>query len=233
MTDQRLSRQFDPSNYLTKVGSADYLEVKWRLAWLRAEHPDAIIETEQVKVIPPGYDPEGTRVGWALFKARVTIPGGGSSTGWGSEDIHGFGEFIEKAETKALGRALAALGFGTQFSGRDWEHGGIVDSPVKNDPPPPARSPQETAATTPQGQQPPQPPRQQGSQQGSSAPNLSNPDRSASPRQRQFVLDLIKGQGENPKEFEEVVATFTAGKASEWIGKLQAGELPWLNGPKV
>ena len=96
---------FDASKYLTKLSGKDYLEVKWRLLWLRTEHPDAVIETELVK----------HGAGLALFRARVTIPGGGIATGWGIETADDFGDFIEKAETKALGRALAALGYGTQF----------------------------------------------------------------------------------------------------------------------
>ena len=101
MTDN----DFDASKYLTKLSGKDYLEVKWRLLWLRTLHPDAVIETELVK----------HGAGLALFRARVTVPGAGSATGWGSETAEDFGDFIEKAETKALGRALAALGYGTQF----------------------------------------------------------------------------------------------------------------------
>ncbi len=96
---------FDASKYLTNLRGKEYLEVKWRLLWLRTQHPDATIETELVK-----HD-----AGLALFRARVSVPDGGSATGWGSETVDDFGDFIEKAETKALGRALAALGFGTQF----------------------------------------------------------------------------------------------------------------------
>ena len=101
MTDTK----FDASKYLTKLSGKDYLEVKWRLLWLRTLHPDAVVETELVK----------HGAGLALFKAKVTIPGGGTATGWGSETADDFGDFIEKAETKALGRSLAALGYGTQF----------------------------------------------------------------------------------------------------------------------
>lgn len=115
---------FDPSRYLTQISGRDYLEVKWRLLWLRTQHPDAVIETEMIR-------DDGAS---ALFKARVSIPGGGASTGWGSESVDDFGDFTEKAETKALGRALAALGFGTQFC-QDFDFGGaergrVVDSPV-------------------------------------------------------------------------------------------------------
>lgn len=99
------TKTFDASKYLTDLNGKDYLEVKWRLLWLRTEHPDAVIETELVK----------HESGLALFRARVAVPGGGEATGWGSETAEDFGDFIEKAETKALGRALAALGYGTQF----------------------------------------------------------------------------------------------------------------------
>jgi len=116
-------RLFEPGRYLTKVGGADYLEVKWRLVWLREVHPDAVIETELVSHV--GQD--------AIFRARVTVPGGGSATGFGSEAYDDFRDYIEKAETKALGRALAALGFGTQFC-PDFEFGAregrVVDTPV-------------------------------------------------------------------------------------------------------
>ena len=98
-------KPFEASKYLSDLSGRDYLEVKWRLLWLRTEHPDAIIETELVK--------HGG--GLALFRARVSVPGGGTATGWGSETADDFADFIEKAETKALGRALAALGYGTQF----------------------------------------------------------------------------------------------------------------------
>jgi hypothetical protein len=115
---------FDPGRYLTKVGSSDYLEVKWRLVWLREVHPDAEIFTELIS----HQDQE------AVFKAQVILPGRmGSATGWGTEGLNDFRDYLEKAETKALGRALAALGFGTQFC-PDFDFGGssgsVVDSPI-------------------------------------------------------------------------------------------------------
>jgi hypothetical protein len=123
---------FHPERYLVNLnGRGEYLEVKYRLLWLRKEHPEAVIETEMVRVEERD----------ALFRARVSIPGGGSATGWGSESAGDFRDFIEKAETKAIGRALAALGYGTQFC-QDHDFGGgdyapqdngkmrIVDAPV-------------------------------------------------------------------------------------------------------
>lgn len=114
---------FEPGKYLSVVNGSDYLEVKWRLVWLRNEHADAQIETELMTH-------DGNR---AVFRARVAVPNGGSATGWGTEDAVNFPNYLEAAETKALGRALAALGFGTQFC-PDFEFGAeegrVVDAPV-------------------------------------------------------------------------------------------------------
>ncbi len=114
--------QFDPAAHLTDLRGNQYLEVKWRLAWLRDAEPNAFIETEL----------KDHQEGFALFRALVTLPSGGSATGWGAETQSDFGDYIEKAETKALGRALAALGFGTQFC-MDFDEGGsVTDSPVSS-----------------------------------------------------------------------------------------------------
>ncbi len=117
---------FDARRFLTRLNGRDYLEVKWRVLWLRSEHPDADLRTHMVE----HHD------GLAVFRAEVRIPGGGYSTGWGSETASDFGDYIEKAETKALGRALAALGFGTQFC-EDFafgaEDGRVVDAPVERE----------------------------------------------------------------------------------------------------
>ncbi len=99
-------RPFDPTNYLTEHRGRKYLEVKWRLLWLRTEHPDAQIDTEEVA---SGED-------WVKFRARVSIPGGGSATGHAFQTRQDFPAYYEKAETRAVGRALACLGYGTQFA---------------------------------------------------------------------------------------------------------------------
>jgi hypothetical protein len=126
---------FDPTRHLTRVSGSDYLEVKWRLVWLRDRHPDATLETELVS----HHD------NTAIFRAQVQIPDGGAATGWGSEAAGDFRDYLEKAETKAIGRALAALGFGTQFC-PDHEFGAatgrVVDSPVK-----PARASRASASS--------------------------------------------------------------------------------------
>ncbi len=120
---------FDPSQYLSKFDGRDYLEVKWRILWMRSEHPDARVATEVVQ-----HNEEN---GFALFRAEVELPNGGKATGWGSETVRDFHDYIEAAETKALGRALAVLGYGTQFC-RDFDFTAnarpgtaqVVDAPV-------------------------------------------------------------------------------------------------------
>jgi uncharacterized protein YbdZ (MbtH family) len=120
---------FDPTQYLSKFDGRDYLEVKWRVMWVRHEHPEARMTTEIVQ--------HNEESGFALFRAEVEIPDGGKATGWGSETVRDFHDYIEAAETKALGRALAALGYGTQFC-RDFDFAEnarpgtaqVVDAPV-------------------------------------------------------------------------------------------------------
>jgi uncharacterized protein YbdZ (MbtH family) len=125
----KAGQPFDPTQYLSKFDGKDYLEVKWRLMWLRHEHPEARMATEIVQ--------HNEESGFALFRAEVEVPGGGKATGWGSETVRDFHDYIEAAETKALGRALAALGYGTQFC-HDFDFSAnarpgtaqIVDAPV-------------------------------------------------------------------------------------------------------
>ena len=131
---------FDPTPYLRQLrgrgGAQDYLDVKWRLLWLRREHPAAEIVTEHVRIDETS----------AIFKATVVLPTGGKATGYGSETAGDFGDFIEKAETKAIGRALNALGYGAQFAEES------------DDATPPARavptSPRPIAPPSPDGQSP-------------------------------------------------------------------------------
>jgi hypothetical protein len=101
----------------------DYLEVKWRLCWFRDRYPHGVITTDEICVdLDRGY---------ARFKATVEDGEGGRAIGYGTETAAGFADYVERAETRALGRALAALGIGTQFVGQDLTEGEyIVDAPV-------------------------------------------------------------------------------------------------------
>ena len=137
----RTSTTFDPGQHLSKIKGQDYLEVKWRIAWLCSQEPEYTISTELI------YHENGR----AVVKAEINIlePDGServarSSTAHGSETIDGFENYIEKAETKAIGRALAALGYGTQFTDDFDDTGAIADAPVN-------RQPQQQYNNQPQG----------------------------------------------------------------------------------
>lgn len=83
-----------------------YTEVSALLLSLRREHPRAEIVTEHVRI----------EDGFAVFKATISIPDGGKATGHGSEYNGDSVDYVEEAETKAIGRALTALGYGAQIA---------------------------------------------------------------------------------------------------------------------
>lgn len=101
----------------------DYLEVKFRLVWFREEHPDWAIETEILSAT------ENSAYARAIIKDEE---GRVIATSHKFETKQGFHDFIEKAETGAIGRALALIGYGTQFCADELDEGDrIVDSPVE------------------------------------------------------------------------------------------------------
>ena len=129
---------FDPARHLSRVNGAAYLDVEHRIAWFRDRFPDGRIETDLLDHGP----------GWAIFRAAVTAIGeggvlSGRATGHGSETADDFRDYLEKAETKAIGRALAALGFGTQFviNHEDDAPRRVEDAPVAIRTPAPAPPP--------------------------------------------------------------------------------------------
>jgi hypothetical protein len=139
---------FNPNEHLmqlkTKEGFKDYLAVQWRLVWFRELCPQGIILTKEV-FLDPQMDTEEEGFAWneekrkservmkhgkgfAVFHAHVEDGKGGMAEGTKSEKAAAFADYIEKAETGAIGRALAALGYGTQFA-PDFE-GDVADNPV-------------------------------------------------------------------------------------------------------
>ena len=101
----------------------DYLMVQGRVLLLRLEHPDWAIETD---IIGIGED-------YAVFKAwvrnadgRIIATGHGRATEGKTSNLGG--RFVEKAETAAIGRALALAGYGTDDTLDDADY--LADSPV-------------------------------------------------------------------------------------------------------
>jgi len=143
--------KFNPNDHLIQLksreGSKDYLPVQWRLVWFRSLCPDGVIETEMVHFDPDRETEEEVYTwnqetrrsektvkranGFVVFRATITDGKGGKATATKSEKAASFGDYLEKSETGAVGRALAMLGFGTQFTGDDFdEQHRIVDAPV-------------------------------------------------------------------------------------------------------
>lgn len=114
-------KRFNPAEHMMKLKGKDYLQVAWRLVWFREEHPDWGIDTQLVSIEEKS----------AVFVCRITDwTGRQVSCGHGSESRSDFEDFLEKAETKAVGRALAMLGYGTQFAPELDEGERVVDSPI-------------------------------------------------------------------------------------------------------
>ena len=122
------TKNFKPEEHLIQLKGKDYLQVMWRLVWFRAERPNWCIDTEAHHI--------SEKV--AIFHARIYDENGVlKASGYGSETPKDFGDYIEKAETKSIGRALAMMGYGTQFTADELDEGErIVDSAVKKNIPP-------------------------------------------------------------------------------------------------
>lgn len=101
-------------------GFSDYLTVPGRIAWFQhdsslverkagkdGEYPHTTIFTEVLKI--------DLERGEAVIRAEVTDAFGNSASGIGWETKAEFSRgYVQKAETIAIGRALAMLGFNTQ-----------------------------------------------------------------------------------------------------------------------
>lgn len=144
------TRPFNPNEHLMQIknrgGSADYLPVQWRLVWFNEKCPEGKI-TILEKIIDPDREIEKEVMqwnsetrrsekmvkrarGWAYFHVRVEDGKGKVGEAVKSESAVDFDDYIEKADTGATGRALAKIGYGTQFAPELDEQHRIVDAPV-------------------------------------------------------------------------------------------------------
>ena len=138
---------FNPNEHLMQLQGKDYLPVAWRLCWYRDLCPEGTISTEMVMLDLDRETTEDVMVwneqtrrkektqkranGFVIFRATVTDGRGGSATATKSEKAASFPDYIEKCETGAVGRALAMLGYGTQFTGEEFDEGErLADAPV-------------------------------------------------------------------------------------------------------
>lgn len=112
---------------LLNLKGKPYLQVAHRLVWFREDHPNANIHTEIVKA--------GDN--FAVVKASVFLYDAKNNLFQPIAQAHkfecaeNFPDYIEKAETGAVGRALAMAGYGTQFEPELDEGVRLADAPIQ------------------------------------------------------------------------------------------------------
>lgn len=116
---------------LLNLKNKEYLQVAHRLVWFREMHPTGILKTTMVE-----HQVGKDEVEYAVFRTEVYIKTEQGqmcvATGHKRESRKDFPDFVEKAETGSIGRALALAGFGTQFTGDDLdEKERLADAPVE------------------------------------------------------------------------------------------------------
>jgi len=112
--------------YLLRLqGNKVYLPAQFRVVWFREECPDWSIQTEIVE--------GGMAEGFATVKATIrNAEGKPVATAHKTETLQDFAAgFIEKAETGAVARALAFVGFGAQYAVELDEGEHVADTPVQ------------------------------------------------------------------------------------------------------
>lgn len=194
-----------------------YLQVAHRLVWFREEKQTWGIITKPLSI-------DETQ---ATFMAQITDDTGRIiATGTKQETKTGFADFIEKAETGSIGRALALCGYGTQFAPELDEESRIVDSPME-----PAKKPVSRVAEI----------------MGTAKAEVEK----ASPSQLKTLADLaVKKLGANAKDKQNILDSLnaelrTSFKSALDISKVQADtiiaalepkpnfELPYEDSPRV
>lgn len=111
---------------LTNLKGKDYLMVAYRMQWFNEEvssfdiHTDFLLLNDE-QTVARATVTVADKDGKVIKKATATK----------RETKKDFSDHTEKAETSAIGRALALLGFGTQFALADLDEGDrIVDTPL-------------------------------------------------------------------------------------------------------
>lgn len=111
---------------LMNLKGKPYMQVAHRLVWFTEDVPKYETSTEFLQI-----DDENTiaKVTVSLFNEAGQVTKRASATK--RETKKDFPDHTEKAETGALGRCLALLGYGTQFAIADIDEGNrLADSPV-------------------------------------------------------------------------------------------------------
>ena len=226
----------DRRRFITTDGGL-YLPVRQRIVWMRGEpipHPEWGVRTEIVHLEPGTV--QGTKTvyfgsspkdvlnisgGCAIVHAMVLDQNGMViAEGTAMERSEGFFDFVEKAETAAIGRALAVAGYGTE-NAIDLDEGedNLADAPVKPNLtvlPPPNGEIKIEASTLPQ-------PKQGGRQQKATQPQLqairdAAREKMLSPSGLQTIAYEALGRPDDP--FFEDEVTDDANGSNDILGYL-------------
>ena len=101
---------------------SEYLPVAARIAWFRKDHPYWSIITDVEHLADKAV----------IMKATIKdMQGVVIATARKKETEAGFPDYIEKAETGAIGRALAMCGYGTLQAPEFDEQDRLADAPVE------------------------------------------------------------------------------------------------------
>ncbi len=110
---------FEPKNYLRKENSENgvsfYLDTKYRLLWFRLKYQHGKI-VKLPKALTKDYATFEVRIYADVNDSPENFLANGFASRYRDDSNKEFGlNFVESAETAALGRALKDAGFGTQF----------------------------------------------------------------------------------------------------------------------
>ncbi len=126
-----MAEKFSPK--ITKAGTElpllnlkgrPYLQVAHRLVWFREDHPTGVIKTQ---ILHQQNDEVIVRAEIFMMGPAGPVP---LASAHKMETKANFQDYIEKAETGAIGRALAMVGYGTQYEPEFDEGDRLADSPI-------------------------------------------------------------------------------------------------------
>ncbi len=205
---------FSPAEFTREIPNDDgtkslYLDVKYRLLWFRLHRPEGKIDSEIIRV-----DDKSAVVSCRLYNDRKDpteqyIARASAQRFFNSDK---FGDrYLEIAETAAMGRVLAAAGYGTQFcSSSDMFSDVIADAPVEM-----GTNPQDGAVA---GEEPEEKPMPQPIHE------VTNPPKSAEPVTLEQLLDTM-----SLEDAKNVTVDFGryAGMTLGQIAMIKPGDLDW------
>lgn len=118
---------------LTNLKGKDYLMVAYRIQWL---NEDPTVGSFDIQTSFSQISDEQTVAHCKVILYNTEGRFMRSSTATKRETKKDFPDHTEKAETSAVGRALAMLGYGTQFAIADLDEGSrLADSPLAGETP--------------------------------------------------------------------------------------------------